>query len=178
MGVLKSALFADIQVFEDCATDDRKHIMPGTSGWHIVSIQGALATVGGQKIDEGEVDRRYFGSSTAAAVARFKQSRTPPLLNYKGQIDNIVGKKTIVALDELMARRDDAARRVTPSWPGLDLGPLNPIPAPPPLPDFNKQIAIIGSAESSCTPARKGAPRRACRCSSATGLSRARSRAS
>lgn len=109
MGVLRSAMFADIQVFEDCAVDDTKHIMPGTVGWHIVMIQGALATVGGQKINEREVDKKFYGISTATAVANFKRSQKPPLLNYRNQIDSIVGKKTIVALDDLMAKRDKAA---------------------------------------------------------------------
>ncbi len=136
MGVLKSMMFADIQVFEDCAVDDAKHIVPGTIGLHVVMIQGALATVGGQKIDEREVDKKLYGVSTAAAVANFKRSHKPPLLNYRNQIDPIVGKKTIAALDALMAERD-AARKGNSQQPNNQ--------RPPRTLDPHRPMARIGS---------------------------------
>lgn len=98
MGTLKSQAFADDPKLEACAVSDPAHIVPGTVGPHVGKIQTALTSVGHETIDTGEVGQSRYGSSTAAAVRRFKQSRN--ILNYAGQIDDIVGKKTIARLDQ------------------------------------------------------------------------------
>ena len=45
-----------------------------------------------------------FDKATGDRVALFKKLHSPPILNYKGQIDRIVGKKTVVALDGELPR--------------------------------------------------------------------------
>ncbi len=47
----------------------------------------------------------FFDSATGDMVALYKTQHSPPILNYANQIDRIVGKKTVAALDkELPAR--------------------------------------------------------------------------
>lgn len=41
-----------------------------------------------------------FDRATGDRVALYKTKQTPPILNYQGKIDRIVGKKTVVALDK------------------------------------------------------------------------------
>jgi peptidoglycan hydrolase-like protein with peptidoglycan-binding domain len=53
-----------------------------------------------------------YGPATAAAVSAFKKKRS--ILNFKGRIDDIVGKKTIAALDVEMAKKETDAPNVVP----------------------------------------------------------------
>src|SRR6185295_7935816 len=113
MGTLKSQAFADDPKLEACAVSDPAHIMPGTVGPHVGKIQAALTSVGQQTIDAAELGQSRYGSSTSAAVRQFKQARK--ILNYAGQIDEIVGKKTIAALDqELKAKEGPSPAPPTP----------------------------------------------------------------
>lgn len=109
MGILKSALFAGDPRLEACAVSDPAHVVPGSKGAHVGKIHIALITAG-FGIAPNEVAAKYYGQSTAKAVLAFKKARN--ILNYMGQLDNIVGKKTIRALDEVML-----AAQTTPPEP-------------------------------------------------------------
>jgi hypothetical protein len=125
---LKSREFAGDTRLEACAVSDPAHVTPGSCGPHVRKIQDALIKVDGAAIDAGECAQQRYGTSTAAAVTRFKTKRK--LLNYAGQIDNIVGIKTINALDAALA----AAPAPTP--------PIPP-PAPPPTPPADPAVFIV-----------------------------------
>lgn len=88
------------------ANENRFHITPGASGEHVSKIQAALFAITSAQIDSDELGRSFYGKTTANAVADFKRTRKPPILNYANQIDNIVGIKTMRALDEEMKRID------------------------------------------------------------------------
>lgn len=99
---LQSSLFTqpkrDSQL-DACLVSDPAHILPGATGPHVGKIQKALIQLDGATIAQ---DSNY-GPATAAAVSAFKKKRQ--ILNFQGKIDNIVGKKTIAALDtEMLAK--------------------------------------------------------------------------
>jgi hypothetical protein len=91
----------------DCQRFDKDHIGLTTnpaknrSGIHVVLIKKALNAFarrfGMDQLDETNED---FDQETADLVTTFKELKKPPILNFKGQIDDIVGKKTITALDD------------------------------------------------------------------------------
>src|SRR6476661_5320362 len=93
---LQSKLFRGDTKLEAAAVSDPAHILPGARGPHVGKIQQALIQLDGADIT---IDSAY-GPATAAAVGAFKQQRG--ILNFQGKIDNIVGKKTIAALDSEM----------------------------------------------------------------------------
>lgn len=90
---LQSQLFRGDSKLEAAAVSDPAHILQGASGPHVGKIQEALIKLDGAAIAQ---DGSY-GPGTAAAVGAFKRKRQ--ILNFAGKIDNIVGKKTIAALD-------------------------------------------------------------------------------
>jgi hypothetical protein len=92
---LQSQLFAGDPQLEAAAVSDPDHIVPGARGEHVRKIQVALIQLDGADI----VPDGAYGPATAAAVAAFKRHQQPPILNFEGQIDNIVGIKTMAALD-------------------------------------------------------------------------------
>lgn len=98
---LQSQLFRDDPKLEAAAVAHSAHIVPGARGPHVVKIQQALIEVAGAAIEPNGV----YGPATAAAVAEFKRTQQPPILNTEGKIDNIVGIKTIAALDAVMSVR-------------------------------------------------------------------------
>ena len=63
--------------------------------------------MGGQSIDPGECAAGKYGPSTTAAVVAFKRAHN--IFNYQGAIDNIVGKKTIALLDQLLSHAQPPA---------------------------------------------------------------------
>lgn len=96
---LKSQLFRGDSKLEAAAVSDPAHIFQGARGSHVAKIQQALIQLEGATISQ---DGNY-GPATAAAVSAFKQKRQ--IVNTQGKIDNVVGKKTIAALDaELLAK--------------------------------------------------------------------------
>jgi hypothetical protein len=98
---LQSQLFRGDPQLEAAAVSDPAHIVQGARGEHVRKIQQALIQLDGAVIAADGV----YGPATAAAVAAFKRKRA--ILNAQGQIDNIVGKKTVAALDnELLAQED------------------------------------------------------------------------
>ncbi len=96
---LKSRLFSNDPKLEAAATADSGHILQGARGPHVGKIQKALNLL----INAGLAVDEQYGPRTAAAVAEFKRRQKPPILNFKGQIDDIVGIKTMAALDAAVA---------------------------------------------------------------------------
>ena len=88
-----------------CAVNDPDHISVNfnSTGEHVALIQEALNkwlvnTGQGQNIITGaEKDNKKFGPMTHKAVDIFKRAKD--IRNYKNEIDQVVGKKTVVALD-------------------------------------------------------------------------------
>jgi hypothetical protein len=98
--VLQSQLFGGDSKLEAAAASDPAHIFRGARGPHVGKIQLALILLDGAAISQDSV----YGPATAAAVRAFKQKRT--ILNFQGKIDDIVGKKTMAALDAEMLTRE------------------------------------------------------------------------
>lgn len=97
---LQSQLFGGDPKLEAAAVSDPAHIFPGARGPHVGKIQQALIQIDGAAITQDSV----YGPATAAAVRAFKQKRQ--ILNFQGKIDDIVGKKTMSALDEGMLAKE------------------------------------------------------------------------
>ena len=128
---LQSKLFRGDAKLEAAAVSDPAHILQGASGDHVRKIQQALIQLDSAAIGS---DGKY-GPATAAAVAAFKQKRQ--ILNTQGKIDNIVGKKTMAALDAEMFLKEQKPpvpslprqplAIVGPSGPGGPLGVTGPL---------------------------------------------------
>jgi hypothetical protein len=65
---LQSKLFCGDPKLEAAAVSDPAHIMLGASGPHVQKIQTALILLDGAAISAEEVQRTFYGTSTAAAV--------------------------------------------------------------------------------------------------------------
>ena len=103
MGLLRSSLFSGDRALEACAVSDPAHVTPGAQGPHVRKIQDALDQIERAGLAQtAEYRSSTYGTATAAAVTKFKTSRK--ILNHLNQIDPIVGKKTIKALDDELAR--------------------------------------------------------------------------
>jgi hypothetical protein len=110
----------------NCEIKDLDHIGQFTfpvadrQGEHVRLIHEALnAFLNGKErfdtITGPEFDNRTFGARTAQVVREFKTEKR--LLNFQNQIDEIVGKKTVIELDK-------------------ELPPADPGPAPTPTQNF------------------------------------------
>jgi hypothetical protein len=106
----QSKLFKGDQRLEACLIHDSAHITPGTVGEHVGRIQTALATIDGSVIQASEISAMAYGPSTTTAVLAFKRKRQIINYSYETQVDNIVGKMTIAALDlEVLTREQPTA---------------------------------------------------------------------
>jgi hypothetical protein len=115
--ILTSDLFQNVKELEDCAKLDSKHIVAdepplrrgkNNQGPHIALIHKALRRIMPSPSFGLEEATETYGPKTAEVVRQFKAAQTPPILNQAlGQTvpDNIVGKRTIVALDKQAARK-------------------------------------------------------------------------
>lgn len=103
---LQSALFRGDLKLEAAFVSDRAHILQGSKGDHVTKVQRALAQLDGASI---AVDGA-FGPGTAAAVGEFKKKRN--ILNAEGRIDQIIGKKTMAALDAEMQAQERSGGNV------------------------------------------------------------------
>jgi hypothetical protein len=67
-------------------------------------------------IENAELAAARYGDSTAAAVLDYKTNHDPPIINtsYQKQADSIVGKMTIVALDEDLLDIPSTDPRINP----------------------------------------------------------------
>ena len=94
---------------DKCLVDDLAHItlkQPRERGEHVTRIQLALLTIQRNARLGTEITRAEYGPNTAAAVLQFKRERN--ILNTalrQAMPDDIVGKKTIAALDAEMLRK-------------------------------------------------------------------------
>jgi len=92
-----------------CLVDDLAHItlkQPRERGEHVTRIHLALLAILRNAQLGTEVARAEYGPNTAAAVLKFKRERN--ILNTalrQTTPDNVVGKKTIAALDAEMLRK-------------------------------------------------------------------------
>jgi len=105
---LISKLFRGDPVFEACLVKDAAHIVPGSAGPHVSCIQYALIVLDRYRPAKAEIDRAYYGPTTAAGVLAFKRRRRIINASYQSTADNIVGRMTIAALDAEMARAEQA----------------------------------------------------------------------
>lgn len=106
---LTSKLFRDDEKLQKCLVSDPHHVVPGARGAHVAKIQQALVALGAGVIAPDEIEQELYGPTTARTVLTFKG---PPrnILNVAlGQTrpDNIVGKKTIAALDRELVEMEN-----------------------------------------------------------------------
>jgi hypothetical protein len=101
--------FADNAKLNACADKDIDHVGEqfAPKGPWVVLIKKALnAWAAKQRPPVGQIPvNDLFGRDTGDLVALYKTRQTPPILNFQGKIDRIVGKKTVVALDQELPRR-------------------------------------------------------------------------
>ncbi|WP_425618264.1 peptidoglycan-binding protein [Anatilimnocola sp. NA78] len=100
---LQSQLLRGDAKLDAAAVSDAAHIFQGAKGPHVTKIQQALSLADGANIKADGA----FGPATAAAVRAFKTKRQ--ILNFEGKVDEIVGKKTIAALDTEMLKKLNGA---------------------------------------------------------------------
>ena len=65
-----------------------------------------FSALGSLSIDPRELSASLYGKSTAGAVLLFKKKRNIINRRYQTQVDNIVGKMTIAALDKEMLAKE------------------------------------------------------------------------
>ncbi|WP_395664902.1 hypothetical protein [Methylocella sp.] len=111
---LMSNLFRGDPKLEACLVSDPAHVFQGAQGAHVGKIQQALVTLGAGFIGGGELGPMRYGLATARTVVAFKAKRGI-LQPWQSVPDDIVGKKTIAALD-------------------AEIAALENRPAPPPSP--------------------------------------------
>ena len=107
--VLTSNLFAGNQALQAAATHDSAHIQMGARGPHVEKIQTALNLLDGAGL---KVDGAY-GPGTAKAVLAYKTKRNIINRSYQTSADNIVGKMTVLQMDqELKALENTPSGRI------------------------------------------------------------------
>jgi hypothetical protein len=103
---LQSKLFKGDPKLEACLTDDSAHIKERSVGEHVSKIHTALFVIDGLSVAPDELRTHTYGKSTSKAVLAFKTKRRIINYSYERQVDNIVGKMTIAALDMEMFRKE------------------------------------------------------------------------
>ena len=144
---LQSKLFSGDQLLQGAATRDSGHITPGASGPHVTKIQNALNLVDGAQL---AVDSKY-GPKTAGAVASFKKKRN--ILNTAGKIDDVVGIKTMAALDAETLAKENGGRGLTNIKPGVFRAAGQP--AVVVVPSFQPSEVARAGVTSSSPPGRR-----------------------
>ncbi len=127
MGMLISKHFKTNDKLQRCSVNDSDHIMPGSSGEAVKKIQEALTKLMKVNFPIDEVGGLKYGTVTINTVIKFKTDRN--ILNYKNRIDNIVGQKTIRALDKEMKATDKPSPLPSPKPPlaGIGVGHIGPL---------------------------------------------------
>ena len=102
-----SSIFRRHKKLVDCQRSDPAHIGLNTNppqnrrGVHVQLIKKALNAFARRLgMDELDESNDLFDQETADMVMTFKELHKPPILNFMNQIDAVVGKKTITALDD------------------------------------------------------------------------------
>lgn len=108
---LVSQLFSGDQRLEACLVNDQAHLTIGTRGPFVNKVQRALLVLADASISQADVTTMTYGTSTAGAVLAYKTQRAIINRAYQSKPDNIVGKMTIRALDEEMARIERTSPR-------------------------------------------------------------------
>jgi peptidoglycan hydrolase-like protein with peptidoglycan-binding domain len=109
---LQSKLFRGNAALEACLTQNSRHVAEGAMGEHVSKIHSALFALDGLSVSPDELRTGRYGRSTAAAVLAFKRKRNIINFAYERQVDDIVGKMTIAALDREMLRREGQPRQL------------------------------------------------------------------
>ncbi|MCB1769056.1 MAG: peptidoglycan-binding protein [Candidatus Competibacteraceae bacterium] len=107
---LQSQLFRGDPKLEAAVVSDSAHIVPGARGDHVRKIQIALIQLDGAGITPDGI----YGPATAAAVLAFKQKRNIINRSYQTKTDNIVGKMTMIALDQAMSNAPNPGEDQSP----------------------------------------------------------------
>jgi hypothetical protein len=103
MATLRSKLFRGDPKLLAALNNDASHITLGASGDHVKKIQKALLTLLRKppvNIAQNEMSDGLYGSTTAAAVLRYKTEKNIVNKAYQTRPDDIVGKMTMKSLDE------------------------------------------------------------------------------
>jgi hypothetical protein len=112
---LQSKLFRGDRALEACLVNDSAHITEGAAGEHVGKIQTALFAIDDLAVSPDELRTSTYGNSTVKAVLAFKTKRRIINSSYERQVDNIVGKMTIAALDkEMVCKAGEPRRRLNP----------------------------------------------------------------
>lgn len=110
--------FANDAKLNACADNDINHIGEqfAPKGPWVLLIKKALNTwAAKQRPPVRQIPvNDIFGRETGDLVALYKTRQTPPILNFAGKIDRIVGIKTVVALDKELPRRGGGGSTITP----------------------------------------------------------------
>ena len=93
-----------------CADINAAHVTPGSTGDFVTLIQRAITAIDGTEIDRPELDSATYGPSTAAAVLKYKTSRSIINPTYQTKPDDIVGIMTIRSLDAEMVTLELSSR--------------------------------------------------------------------
>src|SRR5215469_6889493 len=108
MGLLKCQLFQSPEAvrgrLERCLLNDSDHIVQGSRGEHVKTIQTALnrLSAGTGKEIQLKIDG-WYGPKTATAVKDYKNAPSRRILQpWQKTADDIVGKRTIKSLDDEM----------------------------------------------------------------------------
>jgi hypothetical protein len=94
------------QKLKDCLVNDRDHVgrFFSPKGPHVVLIKEALNAFAKRRGFDLIPETDVYDQTTADLVRTFKELHSPPILNFEGKIDDIVGKKTVDALDKELPR--------------------------------------------------------------------------
>jgi peptidoglycan hydrolase-like protein with peptidoglycan-binding domain len=92
---LTSILFKNCKELQACATRNSAHVTPGARGEHVARIQKALNLLEKAGLDQDGI----YGPATASAVLTYKRKRNIINPGYQTAPDNIVGIKTVTAMD-------------------------------------------------------------------------------
>lgn len=111
---LTSSLFAGDDLLNAALTQDASHILPGSVGPHVLKLQAALELLERVELPADEKDAFLYGPATADAVQHYKAIRRIINTSIQAQADNIVGKRTIAAMDaELQQGGTSRATRIS-----------------------------------------------------------------
>jgi hypothetical protein len=124
--------FADDAKLNACAVNDIDHIGEqfAPKGPWVLLIKKALNTWAAKQFPPvGQIPfNDIFGPETGDLVALYKTRQTPPILNFAGKIDRIVGKKTVVALDKELPSRGGGST-ISPDMQLVNAGDLGRLAA-------------------------------------------------
>ncbi|MEV0660857.1 hypothetical protein ACIBI3_11165 [Actinomadura luteofluorescens] len=116
---LQSPLFVGDARLDACLVQDGAHVTRGSTGPHVAKIQLALLMTDGLAVDPAEIDAESYGATTAAGVLAFKTARQ---ILGPGQTtpDDIVGKRTVAALDAELVLKQSSLDGIPQDYCGND----------------------------------------------------------